>query len=121
MIVRLSELIQKFEYLEPQQRRRLTFEALKRVLIRESLKTAVLLLMEDLHWIDNETQAFLDHLVESLPMTRLLLLVNHRPGYSHTWSDKSYYTQIRVDPLSDQGAEELLRIFLGDNEDLSIS
>ena len=116
----LSELIQKFEYLEPQQRRRLTFEALKRVLIRESLKQPVLLLMEDLHWIDNETQAFLDHLVESLPMTRLLLLVNHRPGYSHTWSDKSYYTQIRVDPLSDQGAEELLRFLLGDNEDLSV-
>ena len=115
----LSELIKKFEYLEPQQRRRLTFEALKRVLIRESLKQPILLLMEDLHWIDNETQAFLDHLVESLPMTRLLLLVNHRPGYSHTWSDKSYYTQIRVDPLSDQGAEELLRILLGDNEDLA--
>ncbi len=115
----LFELIQKFEYLEPQQRRRLTFEALKRVLIRESLKNPVLLLMEDLHWIDNETQAFLDHLVESLPMTRLLLLVNHRPGYSHTWSDKSYYTQIRVDPLSDQGAEELLRILLGDNQDLA--
>jgi class 3 adenylate cyclase/tetratricopeptide (TPR) repeat protein len=115
----LSELIYKFQYLEPQQRRRLTFEALKRVLIRESLKRPVLLLMEDLHWIDSETQAFLDHLVESLPMTRLLLLVNHRPGYSHTWSDKSYYTQIRVDPLSDQGAEELVRFLLGDNEDLA--
>jgi class 3 adenylate cyclase/tetratricopeptide (TPR) repeat protein len=115
----ISELIKKFEYLEPQQRRRLTFEALKRVVIRESLKRPILLLMEDLHWIDSETQAFLDHLVESLPRTRLLLLVNHRPGYSHTWSDKSYYTQIRVDPLSDQGAEELVRVLLGDNEDLA--
>jgi class 3 adenylate cyclase/tetratricopeptide (TPR) repeat protein len=114
----LSEAIKKFEDLEPQQRRHMTFEALKRVLVRESLKQPVLLLMEDLHWIDNETQAFLDHLVESLPMTRLLLLVNHRPGYSHTWSDKSYYTQIRVDPLSDQGSEELVRSLFGDNEDL---
>ncbi|MEX0803151.1 MAG: AAA family ATPase, partial [Candidatus Binatia bacterium] len=115
----LSELIKKFQKLEPQQRRRLTFEALKRVLIRESLKQPVLLLMEDLHWIDNETQAFLDHLVESLPMARLLLLVNHRPGYSHTWADKSYYTQIRVDPLPPGGAEELLQFLLGDNEDLA--
>ena len=113
-----SKFINQFENLEPQQRRRLTFEALKGVFIRESIKQPVLLLMEDLHWIDNETQAFLDYLVESLPMNRLLLLVNYRPGYSHTWSDKSYYTQIRVDPLSDQGAEELLRILLGDNEDL---
>ena len=115
----ISELTKKFENLEPQQRRRLTFEALKRVVIRESLNRPILLLMEDLHWIDSETQAFLDHLVESLPRTRLLLLVNHRPGYSHSWSDKSYYTQIRVDPLSDQGAEELVRVLLGDNEDLA--
>jgi class 3 adenylate cyclase/tetratricopeptide (TPR) repeat protein len=114
----IFELIKRFDFLEPQQRRRLTLESLKRMLIRESLKGPVLLLLEDLHWIDSETQAFLDHLVESLPMTRLLLLVNHRPGYSHSWSDKSYYTQIRVDPLPDKGSEELLRFLLGDNKDL---
>jgi class 3 adenylate cyclase/tetratricopeptide (TPR) repeat protein len=114
----IFELIKKFDFLEPQQRRRLTLESLKRMFIRESLNGPVLLLLEDLHWIDSETQAFLDHLVESLPMTRLLLLVNHRPGYSHSWSDKSYYTQIRVDPLPEKGSEELLQFLLGDNEDL---
>jgi len=113
------EAIKKFQGFEPQQRRRATFEALKRVLIRESLKQPVLLLMEDLHWIDTETQAFLDSLVESLPLTRILLLVDYRPGYSHTWADKTYYTLLRVDPLPPTGADEMLEVLLGDNQDLA--
>ena len=54
--------------------------ALKRVLLRESQVQPLLLVFEDLHWIDTETQALLDSLVESLPTARLLLLVNYRPG-----------------------------------------
>ena len=113
------EASKKFQGFEPQQRRRATFEALKRVLIRESLKQPVILLMEDLHWIDTETQAFLDSLVESLPLTRILLLVDYRPGYSHTWADKTYYTLLRVDPLPPTGADEMLELLLGDNQDLA--
>lgn len=113
------EAIKKFQSLEPQQRRRATFDALKRVLIRESLEQPVILLMEDLHWIDTETQAFLDSLVESLPLTRILLLVDYRPGYSHTWADKTYYTLLRVDPLPPTGADEMLEVLLGDNQDLA--
>ena len=110
--------IQKFKDMEPQQRRRHTFEALKRVMIRESQKQPLLLVFEDLHWIDNETQAFLDNLVESLPMARMLLLVNYRPGYNHNWADKTYYTQVRIDALQSTNAEELLRHLLGHNKDL---
>ena len=73
------DAIKKFNDMEPQQRRRHTFESLKRLMIRESQKQPLLLVFEDLHWIDNETQAFLDSLVESLPMARMLLLVNYRP------------------------------------------
>jgi class 3 adenylate cyclase/tetratricopeptide (TPR) repeat protein/KaiC/GvpD/RAD55 family RecA-like ATPase len=112
------EAIKRFHYLEPRQRRRATFDALKRVLIRESQKQPLILLMEDLHWIDSETQAFLDSLVESMPMARILLLVNYRPGYSHTWAGKTYYTLLRVDPLPATGADELLQLLLGDEENL---
>ena len=59
----------------------------------------LLLVFEDLHWIDSETQALLDSLVESLPTARILLLVNYRPEYTHAWGNKSYYTQLRIDPL----------------------
>ena len=115
----VGDAIRKFNEMEPQQRRRQTFESLKRLMIRESQKQPLLMVFEDLHWIDNETQAFLDNLVESLPMARMLLLVNYRPGYSHAWADKTYYTQTRVDPLESTGAEELLQHLLGNNKDLA--
>ena len=111
--------IKKFNDMEPQQRRRHTFESLKRLMIRESQQQPVLVVFEDLHWIDNETQAFLDSLVESLPMVRMLLLVNYRPGYNHNWADKTYYTHLRVDPLQSASAEELLQHLLGNNKELA--
>ena len=111
--------IKRFNDIEPQQRRRETLESLKRVFIRESQRQPLMLVFEDLHWIDNETQSFLDGLIDSLPKTRILLVLNYRPGYSHTWSDRTYYTQIRVDPLPSTGAEELLQHLLGNNQDLA--
>src|SRR5262245_3921461 len=105
--------------MDPQQRRRYTFDALKRVLIRESQRQPLLIVFEDLHWIDSETQTFLDSFVESLPMARVVLVVDYRPEYSHSWGDKSYYTQIRVDPLQPTSAEELLQYLLGSNKDLA--
>jgi class 3 adenylate cyclase/tetratricopeptide (TPR) repeat protein len=114
----ILDSIKRFNDLEPQQRRRRTFESLKRLLLREAQQQPLLVIFEDLHWIDNETQAFLDSLVESLPMTRILLLVNYRPGYTHAWVDKTYYTQLRVEPLQATSAEELLGHLLGNNADL---
>src|SRR5215468_5024450 len=105
--------------MDPQQRRRYTLDAIKLVLIRESQRRPLLIVFEDLHWIDSETQAFFDSFVESLPMARIVLLVDYRPEYSHGWGDKSYYTQIRVDPLQPASAEELLQYLLGSNKDLA--
>src|SRR6266478_3255293 len=112
------EATERYLAMEPQQRRRLTLDAVKRVLIRETQRQPLLIVFEDLHWIDTETQAFLDSLIESLPMTRILLLVDYRPEYSHSWGDKTYYTQLRVDPLPPTSAEELLQYLLGRNKDL---
>src|SRR5215475_220495 len=80
-----------FRMLEPAARRQRTLAALKRVLLRESQVQPLLLVFEDLHWIDAETQALLDSLIESLPTARLLLLVNYRPEYQHGWGSKTYY------------------------------
>jgi len=102
-----------FLSLDPLQRRRRTLEALKRVLLREGQEQPLLLVFEDLHWIDTETQAVLDSLVESLPTARVLLLVNYRPEYQHGWGSKSFYTQLRLDPLPPASAEELLHTLLG--------
>ncbi len=99
--------------LEPPQRRLRTLEAVKRLLLRESQVQPLLVIVEDLHWIDAESQALLDTLVESIPTARMLLLVNYRQGYEHGWRSKSYYAQVRVDVLPDDNAHELLRLLLG--------
>jgi class 3 adenylate cyclase/tetratricopeptide (TPR) repeat protein len=105
--------------LDPPQRRRRTLDALKRLVIRESQVQPLLLVFEDLHWIDAETQALLDSLVESLPAARLLLLVNYRPEYQHGWGSKTYYTQLRLDPLAPTSAAEVLQTLLGDHPSLA--
>jgi predicted ATPase len=109
----------QFLTLDPPQRRQRTLAALKRVLLHESQVQPVVLVFEDLHWIDAETQALLDSLVESLPAARLLLLVNYRPEYQHGWGSKTYYTQLRLDPLPPASADALLQALLGDDSGLA--
>jgi predicted ATPase len=108
----------QWQYLDPPQRRQRTLDAVKRLLLRESRVQPVCVVIEDLHWIDAESQALIDSLVESLPTARLLLLVNYRPEYQHGWGSKSYYTQLRLDPLPPASAEELLHALLGDHPGL---
>jgi len=103
----------QWQALDPAQRRQRTLEALKRLVLRESQVQSLCLIVENLHWIDAETQAWLDSLIESLPTARLLLLVNFRPEYQHGWGSKTYYTQLRLDPLPPENAEELLQALLG--------
>jgi len=88
-----------WQALDPLQRRQQTLDAIKRLLLRESQVQPLCLVFEDLHWIDSETQALLDSLVESLPAARVLLLVNYRPEYQQGWGSKTYYSQLRIDPL----------------------
>ncbi|WP_334444184.1 ATP-binding protein [Bradyrhizobium sp. AZCC 1610] len=108
----------QWDKLDPPQRRRRTLDALKRLLLRESHKQPLLVVFEDLHWIDSETQALLDVLIESLPAARLLLLVNYRPEYQHRWGSRTYYTQLRLDPLPSDTAEQLLGVLLGSDASL---
>jgi class 3 adenylate cyclase/predicted ATPase len=98
---------------DPRQRRQQTLDAVKRLLLAESRVQPLLLVFEDLHWIDSETQAFLDTLFESLPTARILVLVNYRPEYQHAWGGKTFYTQLRIDPLPAESAEALLHALLG--------
>jgi len=102
-----------WERLDPPQRRRQTLDGVKRLLLRESLVQPVVVMFEDLHWIDVETQALVDALVESVPAARMLMLVNYRPEYQHAWGSKTYYRQLRIDALPPASAHELLDAMLG--------
>jgi class 3 adenylate cyclase/tetratricopeptide (TPR) repeat protein len=102
-----------WQTLDPPERRQRTLDAVKRLLLRESQAQPLLVVFEDLHWIDGETQALLDSLVESLGSARLLLLVNYRPEYAHRWGSKTAYSQLRLDSLPAESAAEMLAALLG--------
>jgi class 3 adenylate cyclase/predicted ATPase len=95
-------------------RKRRTLDAIKRILLRESLNQPLMVIFEDLHWIDEETQALLNLLADSIANAKILLLVNYRPEYSHQWNSKTIYTQLRLDPLGKESADEMLAALLGD-------
>jgi len=105
-------------HMDPQARRQRTLDAIKRIILQESLSQPIVLIFEDLHWIDSQTQALLDLLADSLASARVLLLVNYRPEYRHEWGNKSCYTQLRLETLTAGAANEMLTTLLGDNVEL---
>jgi class 3 adenylate cyclase/predicted ATPase len=100
-------------------KRQRTLEAIKRMLLRDSLKQPLILIFEDLHWIDEQTQGLLDLMADSVASARVLLLFNYRPEYRHEWTNKSYYTQLRLDPLAGAEGSAMLSALLGDGVELN--
>jgi tetratricopeptide (TPR) repeat protein len=122
---RLDEYLRQVQQKDPlagmdtQVRKRRTLDAIKRIILRESLNQPLMVIFEDLHWIDEETQALLNLLADSIANARILLLVNYRPEYSHHWASKTYYTQLRLDPLGRDSADEMLTALLGTDPQLA--
>ena len=104
--------------MNPQVRRRRSLEVIKRIILRESLEHPLVVIFEDLHWIDCETQALLDLLADSIAGARLLLLVNYRPEYRHEWSGRGHYLQLRLDPLGGENATTMMAALLGEGAEL---
>jgi len=115
----LSDENSQVAEVEAQTRKRRALEAIKRILLRESLNQPLIVIFEDLHWVDEETQAFLNLLADSIANAKILLLVNYRPEYRHEWGHKTYYTQLRLDPLGKESADEMLSALLGDGAELA--
>jgi len=107
-----------FEGMDQRIHRARTRDAIKRLLLRESMNQPLMVIFEDLHWIDDESREVLDLLADSIGTARIMLMVNYRPEYHHQWSNKTYYTQLRLDPLGPETAGELLGGLLGDGAEL---
>jgi class 3 adenylate cyclase/tetratricopeptide (TPR) repeat protein len=114
----IAESADSLAQMDPQIRRRRTLDAIKRIFLRESLNQPLFIIFEDLHWIDTETQALLNLLVDAIANARILLLVNYRPEYHHEWGSKMHYTQLRLDPLGRERAREMLAALLGNEPEL---
>ncbi len=107
-----------FRALDARERRGRVLDALTQVIMKESERQPLVLVLENLQWVDAETQAFLDTLLDRLVTARLLLLVDYRPDYEHGWTSRPGFTELPIDPLSPAGADELLRTLLGDQRTL---
>jgi class 3 adenylate cyclase/predicted ATPase len=105
--------------MDPQIKRARTLDAIKRIVVRESLNQPLVVIFEDLHWIDGETQALLDLLADSIAAARVLLLVNYRPEYGHGWAIKSYYSQLQLGALAGDNAGAMLAALLGNAAELA--
>jgi class 3 adenylate cyclase/DNA-binding winged helix-turn-helix (wHTH) protein/tetratricopeptide (TPR) repeat protein len=108
-----------WQALDASQRRQHTLDALKRLILRECQHQPVVLAFEDLQWVDSETQGFLRTLIDSIGSAPLLLILVFRPEYEHPWGSRSFYRQLRLNPLSPEATEEFLRSLLGDDASLS--
>jgi len=108
----------RWNQLDPRSRRQQTLDAVKRLLLKESQLRPLLLVFEDLHWTDSETQAFLDLLAESVHAHPILLLASYRPEYEDSWGELSHYTRLSLEPLSQRTAGELLTQLLGSGPEL---
>jgi class 3 adenylate cyclase/predicted ATPase len=118
-LLAIAESPEPLAQMDPQIKRKRTMEVLKRIALRESLKQPVVIIFEDLHWIDDQTQALLDLLADGIANSRVLMLMNYRPEYRHEWGNKSYYTQLRLDPLGRESTEEVLAALLGNAVELA--
>jgi class 3 adenylate cyclase/tetratricopeptide (TPR) repeat protein len=114
----IAEGVDPLSGMDEQIRRRRSQDAIKRILLRESLNQPLMLIFEDLHCIDDATQGFLNLFAEGVANAPVLLLVNYRPEYTHQWGSKTYYTQLRLDPLGEDSAAEMLSARIGDSPEL---
>ncbi len=103
------------DHMDPQIRRRRIFNAIQRLVRREARRQPVLMVMEDLHWLDDETQSFLTMFGHDLKKASILLLVNYRPEYQPSWDAATSHTQIRLNAFGQDDAQELLKALLGDD------
>ena len=98
--------------LDPVAIRARTFEALRRLLVAEAGHRPLVVLIEDLHWIDRTSEEFLAGFVDELPSVPIMLLVTYRPGYSSPWPGKSFTSQLALRPLSSVASEKIVASIL---------
>jgi class 3 adenylate cyclase/tetratricopeptide (TPR) repeat protein len=110
----LSVTVEDESYLriEPKLRREQIFEAIRDLLLMESQTNPLVIVFEDLHWIDKTSEEFLSYIIEWLPNTRVLLILLYRPEYVHGWGSKSYYSRIGLGQLPAVASSEMVKCLL---------
>ncbi|MGO9145799.1 MAG: adenylate/guanylate cyclase domain-containing protein [Desulfomonilia bacterium] len=119
-ILSLTGEDEEYLKLDGKQRRDKVFEAIRLILIAESQIKPLIVTVEDLHWMDKTSEEFLSYLINGLGATRIMLILLYRPEYTHSWANKTYYSQVRVDQLSKKTSEDLVQGILCGEVDASL-
>jgi class 3 adenylate cyclase/tetratricopeptide (TPR) repeat protein len=113
-VLSLSVEDESYATLEPQTRRRMVFEAISNLLITVSREKPLILVVEDLHWVDKTSEELLTYLIDGLAAASVFLILIYRPEYTSPWTSKSFYSQIRVDQLPRKTSEKLIEAMLSE-------
>ncbi|MDB4304037.1 AAA family ATPase, partial [Desulfosarcina sp.] len=107
---------ERYPQIDPGEKKVRVFEALRNLFIRESQNNPLVIAIEDLHWIDKTSEAFISYLIDWLSGSRILLILLYRPEYTHQWGSKSYYSKLGVGQLSGKSSIELVRAALEEGD-----
>ena len=99
---------ESLKFLDPRDKRKKTFEAIRSLAVAGSQLRPLVVVVEDLHWIDKTSEDYFAFLIESLAGLSLLLLTTLRPGYAVRWGDKTFYTQLALDLLTEDETEAMV-------------
>ncbi len=102
--------------MSPEVKKDRVIETLRRIVLEGSEIRPLILVYEDLHWIDKSSENHLKHLLESIPGARVLLIFTYRPEFVHTWGAKSYHSQVMLNRLSNRESLMMVSHLLGTEE-----
>jgi class 3 adenylate cyclase/tetratricopeptide (TPR) repeat protein len=98
---------------DPRSKRQKTFEAIRALTMAASQRRPQMIVIEDLHWIDQTSEDYLAFFVDSLANIPVLLVTTCRPGYAVRWADRTWFTGIALDLLTENGTAAMLAARFG--------
>jgi transcriptional regulator with AAA-type ATPase domain/tetratricopeptide (TPR) repeat protein len=113
LLLGVREGTERLAALAPEAVRSRTLEAIRQLILGGSRRRPLVLVLEDLHWIDRTSEEYVNGLVESLAGSAITFLATYRPGYRPAWMDRSYVTQIALQPLTEDESRSVVRSVLG--------
>lgn len=121
-LIGLDDEVAGADALSPEAIKRRTFDAVRALLLKGAVRRPLVMIVEDVHWIDKTSEEFLSTLVSQLMAARLLLIATSRPGYRPPWMDRSYVTQVTIGPLNAGDSARLLEtVSAGQRIDAEVS
>jgi class 3 adenylate cyclase/tetratricopeptide (TPR) repeat protein len=107
--------------INPEARKDRIKEALKRIVLKGSQIRPLIMAFEDLHWMDESSEAVMKYLLESIAGERVLLIFTYRPEFVHTWGTKSFHSHITLNRLSNRESLVMVAQLLGtENMDMAV-